>query len=215
MVCAHFSESHQSASMKVIHFWHSKPPFTKFTLATRKFTTMKAVSAFKIEIWCKDLAYVDKVAKNNTGVKYLLVRGDLDDWNPEAEGMKTRHSSETVRIFWLWLQKRIDPKLFGSIRPRKLNDSSKQFAKLKEYIFTLQGVRLRLLLMKLQYGFWKHFTVIRSNKDTSTFTNCLNSWQPWILEKIFDTLDTKECHEHWLFVQSPQQGIRKLWKTQS
>ena len=32
---------------------------------------------FKNEIWCMDLAYVDKLAKENNGVKYLLVRQDL------------------------------------------------------------------------------------------------------------------------------------------
>ena len=59
---------------KVRQFLHSKPYFTNFTLATRKFKRMKAFARFKNEIWCMDLAYVDKLAKDNNGVKYLLVR---------------------------------------------------------------------------------------------------------------------------------------------
>ena len=53
---------------KVRHFLLSKPSYTKFTLATRKFKRMKAIAWFKNEIWCMDLAYVDKLAKDNKGV---------------------------------------------------------------------------------------------------------------------------------------------------
>ena len=59
---------------KVRQCLHSKPSYTKFTLATRKFKRMKAFAGFKIEIWRMDLAYVDKLAEDNNGVKYLLVR---------------------------------------------------------------------------------------------------------------------------------------------
>ena len=38
------------------------------------------------------LAYVDKVAKDNNGVKYLLVRQDLFDRTVDAKGMKTKDS---------------------------------------------------------------------------------------------------------------------------
>ena len=62
---------------KVRPFLHSKPSYTKFTLATRKFKRMKAFARFQNEIWCMDLAFVDKLAKNNSGAKYLLVRQDL------------------------------------------------------------------------------------------------------------------------------------------
>ena len=62
---------------KLRQFLHSKTSYTKFTLATRKFKRMKAIARFKNEIWCMDLAYVDKLAKDNNGVKYLLVRQDL------------------------------------------------------------------------------------------------------------------------------------------
>ena len=54
---------------KVRQFLHSKPSYTKFTLATRKFKRKKAFARFKNEIWCMDLAYVDKLAKDNNGVK--------------------------------------------------------------------------------------------------------------------------------------------------
>ena len=53
---------------KVRQLVHSKPSYSKFTLATRKFKRMKAFGRFKNEIWCMDLAYVDKLAKDNNGI---------------------------------------------------------------------------------------------------------------------------------------------------
>ena len=58
---------------------YSKLFYTKFNPATRKFKRMKAFARFKKEIWCMDLAYVDKLAQDNNSVKYLLVRQDLFD----------------------------------------------------------------------------------------------------------------------------------------
>ena len=60
---------------------------------------MRAIARFKNEIWCMDIAYVDKLAKVNTGVKYLLVRPDLFDRTVDAKGMKTKDSKETVKTF--------------------------------------------------------------------------------------------------------------------
>ena len=59
---------------KVRQFLHSKPSFTKFTLTTRKFKRMKAFARVKKEIWCMDLVYVVKLAKDIKGNKCLLVR---------------------------------------------------------------------------------------------------------------------------------------------
>ena len=84
---------------KVRQFLHSKASFTKFTLAARKFKRMRAFARFKNEIWCMDLAYVDKLAKENNVVKYLLVRQDLFDRTVKARGMKTKDSQEAVKAF--------------------------------------------------------------------------------------------------------------------
>ena len=84
---------------KVRQFLHSKDSYKKFTLAARKFKTMRAFARFRNEIWCMDLAYVDKLAKENNGVNYLLVRQDLFDRTVNAKGMKTKDSEETVKAF--------------------------------------------------------------------------------------------------------------------
>ena len=46
-----------------------------------------------------DLAIVDELAKDNNGVKYLLVRQDMFDRTVDAKGMKTKDSKETAKIF--------------------------------------------------------------------------------------------------------------------
>ena len=94
---------------KVRQFLHSKPFYTQFTLATRKFKRMNAFARFKNEIWCMDLAYVDKLAKDNNGVEYLLVGQDLFDRTVDAKGMKTKDSKETVRSFLTMITKNNRP----------------------------------------------------------------------------------------------------------
>ena len=97
---------------KVRHFLHSKGSYTKFTLATRKFKRIRVFARFRIKfgIWCMDLAYVDKLAKENNGVKYLLVRQDLFDRTANAKGMKTKDSQESLKAFSSMITNRIRPK---------------------------------------------------------------------------------------------------------
>ena len=84
---------------RVRQFLHSKPFYTKFTLATRKFKRMKAFAGFKNESWCLDLAYVDKLAKDNNGVKCLLVRQDLFDRSVDAKRMKKKIPGKLIVQF--------------------------------------------------------------------------------------------------------------------
>ena len=95
---------------KVRQFLHSKASHTKVTLAARKFKRMRAFARFRNEIWCMDLACVDKLAKENNVVKYLLVRQDLFDRTVNAKGMKTKDSQETVKAFSSMITKKNRPK---------------------------------------------------------------------------------------------------------
>ena len=79
-------------------------------MAARKFKRMRAFARFRNEIWCMDLAYVDKLAKENNGVKYLLVSQDLFDRTVNAKGLKTKDSQETVKAFSSMITKRNRPK---------------------------------------------------------------------------------------------------------
>ena len=115
---------------------------------------MKAFARFENEIRFINFAYVDKQAKGNNGVKYLLVRQDLFDRTVDAKGMKTKEtkdSKETVRAFLTMVIKRIVPKKFGLTREQNLPESLKNYAKLKANIITLQGVRPKLHLLNVKY----------------------------------------------------------------
>ena len=63
-----------------------------------------------------DLAYVDKLAEDNNGVKYILVRQDLFDRTVDAKGMKTKDAKETIRAFLTLMRKKNRPKKLGSAR---------------------------------------------------------------------------------------------------
>ena len=122
-VCNLVKASNLSVS-KVRQFLHSTPSYTKFTLATRKFKRMKAFARCKNEIWCMNLAYVDKLAKDNNGAKYLLVRQDPFDRTVDAKEMKTKDSKETVCAFLTMITKEIDQKT-GLTRQQSLLESLK------------------------------------------------------------------------------------------
>ena len=67
---------------------------------------MKAFAKFKNEILCLDRAYVDKLAKDNNGVKYLLLFQVVFDRTVDGKGMKTKDSKETVLAFLTMFSKK-------------------------------------------------------------------------------------------------------------
>ena len=104
---------------KLRQFLHSKPSYTNFTLATRKFKETKTFAGLKKNC-CMDLAYVDKLSKDINGVKYLLVRQELFDRTVDAKGMKTKDSKETVRAILTMITK--------TNLPRKIWGNGTEFA---------------------------------------------------------------------------------------
>ena len=97
---------------------------------------MRAFAGFRNEICCLDLAYVDKLAKENNSVKYLLVRQDLFDRTVNAKGMKTKDSQE-MKAFSSMITKRNRPKKFGLTRVPNLLDRVENFVLLRVYKFIL------------------------------------------------------------------------------
>ena len=100
---------------------------------------MRAFARFENEIWCVDLAYVDKLAKENNGVKDLLVLQDLFDRTVNAKVMKTKDSQETVKVFSSMLTKRTRPKKFRLTRVPILRE------------------RLKILLLQSGYSLFTQF----------------------------------------------------------
>ena len=122
---------------KVRQFLHSKAPYTKFTLAAQKSKRIRAFAKLRNEVWCMDLAYVDKLAKQNNGVKYLLVCPVLFDRTGNANGMKTKDSQETVKAFSSMITRRIRPKKIWFDKGTENAGAFKKFCAAQGYKFTL------------------------------------------------------------------------------
>ena len=113
---------------KVRQFLLSKDSYTIFTLAAQKFKRLRAFPRFRNEIWCMDLASIDKMAKENNGVKYLVVRQGLFDRTVNAKGMKTKDSQETVKAFSSMITKKNRPKKVWVDKGTEFGGAFKKFA---------------------------------------------------------------------------------------
>ena len=103
-----------------------------------------------------DVAYVDKLAKDNNGVKYLLVRQDLFDRTVDAKGMKTKDSTETVRAFLTMITKKNRPK-------KNWVDKRKEFAGEFEKLCKAEGIQIYSTMSQTKAAFAER--TIRSLKN--------------------------------------------------
>ena len=62
---------------KLEQFLQTKTSYTKIGPPIRRFRRLQAFSKYINEVWCMDLAFVDTLASQNKGVKYLLVAVDV------------------------------------------------------------------------------------------------------------------------------------------
>ena len=180
---AHFSGNYHNTKIQGETILHSQSSFPKFS-PTRNFVRMILFARIENETWSTDPAFVDKLGKNN-GLKFVLILQDLFDWTEDAKRVETKDSNETVLAFLTMITIRVNPKNMGrqgnKICKRVLKSS---FAKLTEWKYTLQRVRIKLHLLTLQYDVLKlYFALTLKNIGTSDFTNCLNPSQPWTSEK--------------------------------
>ena len=137
-------------------FLHSRASYTNFTSATRKFKRMRAFATFRNKTWCMDLAYVDKLANENNGVKYLLFRQDLFDKTVIAKGMKAKDSQETAKAFSSMITK--------SNRPKKIwVDKGTKFAGAFEKFRADEGIQVYSAMSETKAAFAER--TIRSLKN--------------------------------------------------
>ena len=140
----------------VRQFLHSKDSYLKFILAAQKFKRMRAFARFRNEIWWMDLAYVDKLTKQNNGVKYLIVRQDLFDRTVSAKRMKTKDSQETVKAFSSMITKRN--------RPKKIwVDKATEFAGALKNFCAAEGIKVYSTMRETKAAFPER--TIRSLKN--------------------------------------------------
>ena len=141
---------------KVRQLLHSKASYEKFTLAARKFKRKRAFARFRNETWCIDLAFIDNLAEEINGVKFLLVRQDLFDRTVKAEGMKTKDPQETVKAFSSMTTKRN--------RSKKIwVDKGTEFAGAFKMFCTAKGIQVYSTMSETKAAFAER--TIRSLKN--------------------------------------------------
>ena len=84
---------------KVETFLESKSAYTKFKQRRGKFVRLSARARFINDIWCLDLAQMDKLASDNSGVKYLLVAVDIFSRFVRVEPLKSKSAKSTENAF--------------------------------------------------------------------------------------------------------------------
>ena len=177
---------------------------------------MRAFARFKNEIWCMDLAFVDNLAKDNNGVKYLLVRQDMFDRTVDAKGMKTKDSKETVKIFSKMITKKN--------RPKKIwVDPGTEFAGDFKKFCNAEGIHVYFTISETKATFAER--AIRSLKNIlyrymeehgykyihklSQFVKILNS-----RKNSHDKHDTKQSQDFRLYVNSLWPTYKRIHSTQ-
>ena len=135
---------------KVKMYLETKPSFTKYRSRRLRFPRLKVIVNDLNEIWSVDLAFVDKLAKYNSGVKYLLIAVDCLSRYLRVEPLKTKYATETAEAFKKMIKHK-QPKKFGSMMAQSSSMLSKTFATNAEFIYTVRSMRKSLLLLKEIY----------------------------------------------------------------
>ena len=84
---------------KVRLFLHSKDSYNRYHNTTRRFKRLSAYSAHINDIWCMDLAHVEKLSKENNGTQYLLVCVDIFSRFVRVSPMENKNASTTTEAF--------------------------------------------------------------------------------------------------------------------
>ena len=80
-------------------FLQTKISYTKFGPVITRFRRLQAFSKYINEIWCLNLAFLDKLASQNNGVKYLLFAVDIISRFFRVQTRKTEYVKDTSQAF--------------------------------------------------------------------------------------------------------------------
>ena len=94
---------------RLLIFLYRKNSYTKFRRAIRHFKRLPAFAKRINEIWCLDLAFMDKLSEFNSGVKYLLICVDVFSRLVRVQSMKSKYASDAVAAFKKMLRKNTKP----------------------------------------------------------------------------------------------------------
>ena len=80
-------------------FLETKNAHTKYKGFRKSFARLKVIAYDLDEIWSLDLAHVDKLLKQNAGIKYLLIAVDCLSRYLRVEPLKSKYATTTAEAF--------------------------------------------------------------------------------------------------------------------
>ena len=85
---------------RVTEFLQSRDSYTKYKGIRRKFPRLNAHARYSDEIWCLDLAQMDKLSRWNRGINFLLVTVDVFSRYLRVEPLR-RKGAEAVKAAFI------------------------------------------------------------------------------------------------------------------
>ena len=125
---------------KVVQYLQSKAPYTKYKQFRKTFPRLKAVAYRINEIWSVDVAYMDKIAHHNNGVKYLLVAVDVLSRDLRVQPMKALYAKDAVEAFKKMIKQK-KPERVWTDKGSEFKGEFKTFCEKKRFIYIQQKTK--------------------------------------------------------------------------
>ena len=124
---------------KVVQYLQSKAPYTKYKQFRKTFPRLKAVAYRINEIWSVDVAYMDKLAQQNNGVKYSLVGVDVLSRYLRVQPMKALYAKDAVEAFKKMIKQK-KPERVWTDKGSEFSGEFKKFCEKKEiHLYTTEN----------------------------------------------------------------------------
>ena len=150
---------------KFKHFLHNEPAYTEYRSVIRKTPRIRVIINDIEEIWPLDLAYVDKLAKYNDDVEYLLVAVDCMSRYLRVQALKSKNATTTAKVFKLMITTKQPKNVWVDKGTEFKQKGIKHLA--QRATKSLQSLREIFVPRKILY-----IRTWRINGLTHTLTNC-------------------------------------------
>ena len=100
---------------KVEKFLQTKISYTKYGQFRKKFPRLNVIAHRINEIWSVDVAYMDKLAQHNKGIKYLLIAVDILSRYLRVQPMKALYAKDAVEALKRMIKKKQPEKVWTDI----------------------------------------------------------------------------------------------------
>ena len=184
---------------KVKHFLHTEPAYTKYRTVRRKIPRLKVIVYDINEIWSIDLAYVDKLAKYNKYIKYLLNAVDCMSRYLRVQPLKSKYATTTAEAFTqmiktekpkkVWVDKGTEFK--GSFKTLNQKKGIKTYTTEgeKKSAFTERNIRS---LKKLIYIYLEDKWIYSYIDKLQDFVNTINSRKNRVIKLALNKVTKKD-----------------------